>query len=100
LTPGNKTPPPHSYVFTLPSPDPMERMMGRDYDVQRDGVVPAIEVRPLPEGAPASFGGAVGSFQLDARLASTSLKAGDGTQLVVTIRGRGSFDNVSAPTLD
>lgn len=34
----------------------------------------AIEVRPLPEGAPSSFSGAVGSFRMDTDLPSDPLR--------------------------
>jgi hypothetical protein len=58
-----------------------------------------IDVQPLPDGAPAGFGGAVGSFQISASLAAASLQAGDGTQIIVIVRGKGSFESVVAPSL-
>lgn len=100
LTPGRQQLPGHGYKFSIPSDDPMERMFRREHEVIRESPPVVIDVRPLPDGAPPSFRGAVGSFQVDARLASKTLRAGDGTQLVVTIRGRGSFDGIEAPELD
>ena len=99
LTPGRKELPAHVYKLFVRPTDPMERMMGREYELARQTDPLVLDVRPLPEGAPASFGGAVGSFQLDAKVDAAQLKAGDGTQLVVTVRGRGSFDGVAAPAV-
>lgn len=58
-----------------------------------------LEVRPLPPGAPASFGGAVGDFHLSASLLDGRLDAGDGTTLLLTLRGSGSFEELVPPEI-
>ncbi len=61
----------------------------------------SIQVRPLPEGAPASFSGAVGrDFKIAAGVAATSVRAGDGTTLTLTISGGGSVQGIGAPKLE
>ena len=59
-------------------------------------VAPALElaVRPLPDGAPAGFDGAVGRFSLDARPEAVS---GDGARVTLTIRGDGNPATLRAP---
>lgn len=56
-----------------------------------------LDVRPLPSGAPDSFAGAVGRYELEATLTESELDVGDGTTLRVTISGTGSFRDVTAP---
>ncbi len=56
-----------------------------------------IQVRALPEGAPPSFSGAVGTFRVSASVDSPSVRAGDGIVLTVTVEGKGSFRAVRPP---
>ena len=56
-----------------------------------------VHVKPLPSGAPASFGGGVGTFSIDARLSKDSLKTHDAASLFVTIEGRGNVSLLEAP---
>ncbi len=57
-----------------------------------------VEVKPLPlKGRPAAFTGAVGAFQLEARLASERVAMGEAGQLVLTLKGKGNFLQLNAP---
>lgn len=56
-----------------------------------------INVSPLPEGAPASFGGGVGSFSISAKISRDSLKTHEAASLMVTISGRGNISLLEAP---
>ena len=56
-----------------------------------------VHVSPLPAGAPASFGGGVGNFQISASLTRDSLQAHDAASLKVTVTGRGNVALLEAP---
>lgn len=56
-----------------------------------------VHVRSLPAGAPASFGGGVGSFSIDARLSADTLSAHDAASLTVTVSGKGNVSLLEAP---
>lgn len=56
-----------------------------------------IEVSPLPAGAPASFGGGVGSFSLSARLSKDSIATHEAASLLVTVKGKGNISLTEAP---
>ncbi|MBK8801679.1 MAG: BatD family protein [Fibrobacteres bacterium] len=67
-------------------------MMGRNMVV--NGIARTEEIRleilPVPEtGRPATFQGGVGSFRFQSKLEKTSLRAGDGTTLILTLEGDG-----------
>ena len=59
----------------------------------------SINVKELPEPAPASFNGAVGQFTLDAQLPSQSLDANTATSYSVRISGTGNLSFVQAPVV-
>ena len=59
-----------------------------------------LDVKPLPAGAPADFGGAVGNFTLSADAKPKTAQVGDPLTVTATITGRGNFDRVTAPTLE
>ena len=59
-----------------------------------------LDVKALPPGAPADFGGAVGNFTLAADAKPKSAQVGDPFTVTATITGRGNFDRVTAPTLE
>ena len=56
-----------------------------------------VRVSPLPAGAPASFGGGVGKFDISARLSKDSLSAHDAASLLVTVSGKGNVSLLEAP---
>lgn len=56
-----------------------------------------VSVSPLPTGAPASFGGGVGSFEISARLSKDTLKTHEAASLLVTVSGKGNVTLLEAP---
>ena len=58
-----------------------------------------VHVRPVPAGAPASFGGGVGSFRMSAGLTRDSLQTHDAASLKVTVTGKGNLSLLSAPDI-
>jgi len=74
-----------------------------DYVTQRQRVsTPAVTVKvsALPAGAPAGFSGAVGEYDVTARLSKDSLKTHDAASLIVTVTGKGNVSLVEAPKLN
>lgn len=57
----------------------------------------AIEVKPLPQGAPAEFNGAVGVFDLTATPDKTTTRVGEPITVKYQIRGTGNFDTLPDP---
>ena len=56
-----------------------------------------VNVKPLPSGAPASFGGGVGSFTISAKLSKDTLKTHEAASRLVTISGKGNVSLLEAP---
>ena len=59
-----------------------------------------IRVSALPAGAPASFGGGVGSFKMSAALTRDSLLTHDAASLRVTVTGTGNTSLLEAPKIN
>lgn len=58
-----------------------------------------VKVGKLPAGAPASFGGGVGSYSLKAYVSKDSLRTHDAASLVVTVSGKGNVSMLEAPKI-
>ncbi len=58
-----------------------------------------VNVKPLPEGAPASFAGAVGSFSLTAIPPSSNLTANSAATYTIKVSGTGNITFLQAPKL-
>ena len=56
-----------------------------------------VNVSALPSGAPASFGGGVGSFSILAKLSKDVVKTHEAASLIVTVSGRGNVSLLEAP---
>ena len=56
-----------------------------------------VNVAPLPAGAPASFAGGVGTFEISARLSKDVLKTHEAGSLVVTVSGTGNVSLLEEP---
>ena len=56
-----------------------------------------VNVSPLPAGAPASFAGGVGTFEISARLSKDVLKTHEAGSLVVTVSGTGNVSLLEEP---
>jgi hypothetical protein len=58
-----------------------------------------IDVRPLPEGAPEDFSGAVGQFDISASLSEFESKINEPLTLVVKVEGTGNIQTLGEPKL-
>jgi tetratricopeptide (TPR) repeat protein len=95
LTPGRYTLPPArlSYETRRAILAPSE-----EQEIVTDSLT--IVARPLPEaGRPANFTGAVGRFQLRARLEPAEVPVGEGVSLVVEVEGEGNIKALPPPAL-
>ena len=71
------------------------------YNVRRPLKTPEVkvQVKDFPAGAPVSFAGAVGRYNLSHKLSSTEVAANSAVTLQLTISGIGNLNFISAPTL-
>ena len=60
----------------------------------------SVEVVPLPDGAPATFRGAIGKFEMQSSINSRSVTTDDAITLKVSIQGTGLARFIEAPELD
>jgi hypothetical protein len=95
-----------SDIFNMDDPfsdpffaDPFGRT-GERRDVPIVSEAAPLEVKPLPPGAPASFSGAVGNFNMTVDAKPKSVQVGDPITVTSTIAGRGNFDRVTGPVLE
>lgn len=58
-----------------------------------------LTVKPLPNGAPKSFIGGVGTFTLSQETGNTKLKQGDVFTLTLVVEGLGNLHNINNPLL-
>jgi hypothetical protein len=58
-----------------------------------------VKIKPLPEGMPKHFIGAVGNFKVSASLSNKSLEQGKVVELRVKIRGEGNLHNIEEPKI-
>ena len=70
----------------------------REVEIKSDPV--ALEVKPLPTGAPPGFSGAIGNFTMTTDAKPKSVQVGDPITVTSTISGRGNFDRVGAPVIE
>lgn len=68
-----------------------------DREVTAPGV--SIDVAPLPDGAPPSFAGAVGQFEMTTTADDASVEAGEPVRVRVALRGTGNVATLEAPAL-
>ncbi|MBO4475456.1 MAG: protein BatD, partial [Bacteroidales bacterium] len=59
-----------------------------------------VNVSRIPAGAPASFGGGVGTFRMNASLTRDSLRTHDAGTLRITVSGKGNISLLEAPKVD
>jgi tetratricopeptide (TPR) repeat protein len=78
--------------------DPFPRQVSAEVYLQ----VPKLEIEsiPLPEGAPAGFENAVGSFRLNASTTVTEVQEGDPISVDLIVSGSGNLDTLRPPQLD
>jgi hypothetical protein len=58
-----------------------------------------LDIKPLPPGEPADFGGAVGNYTISASADRSEAKTGEAVNFSVTISGTGNLKAVTAPKL-
>ena len=70
--------------------------------IRKRVTTPAIKVHvsKIPAGAPASFGGGVGTFRMSASLTRDSLRTHDAAALRITISGKGNISLLEAPKIN
>lgn len=56
-----------------------------------------VTVKPLPTGAPGSFAGGVGRFELTANASTTEVNLGDPISMEFLVTGSGNFETLGAP---
>jgi len=73
----------------------MSGAQGRSMEFTTDLV--KLDIKPLPAGAPASFGGAVGDYTVTAAADRPDARAGEAVNFSVTVSGSGNLKAVIAP---
>ena len=74
--------------------------MGERREVEIKSEPVALEVKPLPSNAPASFSGAIGNFAMSTDAKPKDVQVGDPITITTAISGRGNFDRVNAPVVE
>jgi oxygen tolerance protein BatD len=89
-------------IFNMDDPfsDPSFGRTGERRDVPIMSEAVPLEIKPLPPGAPASFSGAVGNFNMTVNANPKTVQVGDPITVTSTIGGRGNFDRVTGPALE
>ena len=59
-----------------------------------------VTVDPLPAGAPASFAGGVGHFNISAKVSKDTLKTHEAASLLLTVSGRGNLSLLETPRVN
>ena len=70
----------------------------REVEISSEPVT--LEVKPLPQNAPATFSGAIGNFTMTTDANPKNVQVGDPITVTSTISGRGNFDRVNAPLIE
>ena len=90
-------------VFAPRSPgDPLSRFFSlrNPYEtIERASPQVTIEARPLPGGAPESFQGAVGQFDMKAQVSRTEVDVGEPVEVTLRITGTGNLAMLEPPLL-
>lgn len=91
-------------VFKVPSGRKVQTLFGpQDVEVEAKRTMTtaaqSIDIKPLPEGKPASYANAVGTFTMDANISETKVKANEAITLTLTISGVGNQKLIKNPEL-
>ena len=82
------------------SRDPFFALRNRYQPVELSSPPVRIESLDFPSDAPASFTGAVGTFDMNVSVDRSSIEVGESAQLRVTISGAGNIATLAGPTPD
>ena len=98
--------PTHIALFaTLPGPitiDPAKLIIpgdGPEADIIVESESIDLQIRPLPENAPANFQGAIGQFEINARFGVSESQINSPISLTVEIKGTGNIHSLSEPLI-
>ena len=81
--------------------DPFGSIFGRSVDKPVNSAPVKISVGDLPvQGRPAEFDGAVGKYNIAAKIDKTTLPANDAATLTLTLSGTGSMQAITEPKLN
>lgn len=84
----------------IPDPEALRRLLGTGSQTELASHALRLDVRPLPsEGRPSDFSGAVGRFQVSARLDQATVAAGQPVNLEVEVDGEGNIALIGPPPL-
>ena len=77
---------------------PSDFLGSRSATIKSEAVT--MDVKPLPAGAPDSFQGAVGQFEIASAVSTdkADIKVGDAVTQRITIRGQGNLETLADPT--
>ncbi|MEI7528207.1 MAG: BatD family protein [Elusimicrobiota bacterium] len=75
----------------------MSTAQGQSKEFSSDSI--ALEIKPLPAGAPDGFSGAVGNYTVAAAADRPEAKAGEAVNFSITVAGSGNLKAVTAPRL-
>jgi len=83
------------------SRDPFESMFGSYRDVKKTLTIPGakIEVSPLPDGKPANFSNAVGTFKMESSINSENVKTNEAINIKLKISGNGNIRFIKNPEI-
>src|SRR5262249_8706695 len=70
---------------------------GLQRNIEQTAPPVTLDVKPLPPGAPASFTGAIGLFNIEADAEPKQVDAGDPITVRLMIHGRGNFNRINPP---
>ena len=73
-------------LFGFPSPELFQHTVTTNE--------PSLTIKPLPDGAPADFGGAVGQFSLTSKVVPTTVAVGEPVTWTLELRGTGNWPDV------
>lgn len=78
--------------ISIPNSGFMLSLRAEQYSITSDS--PRIEVKPLPSPAPASFNGAVGSFQLTSKVVPETAAVGEPITWTLELEGEGNWPDI------
>jgi len=61
--------------------------------------IPAVKIKPLPEGAPESFQGGVGELKLVREVSRTEVSGSESITIKLRVEGTGNFNTLEVPEL-
>lgn len=111
LSPGPAEIKPMTVVAQVPANDPVDpfdpnffqnlmAMSGAQGKTQEFTTEPIkLDIKPLPDGAPAGFAGAVGNYTVAAAADRSEARTGEAVNFSITITGAGNLKAVTAPKL-